>query len=254
MASAGMTYLKQMHQRFEFLATWLPNAKLELGDVGVLDGEAFRQMATLKELGVPFITRQGKAPLDLSYTSASGVALSIKAKGKAAVGTTLPLAKAGVAIKFNKQGAFVFQIARSTVHEIENKAAVGEAIMRLYKQERWKADWGVVDTIVEAGAATILVANSVGAAVELTANTPLEAANLVRLDAGLAVNSQSGDIIQFVAAQGLTPLFKLSRVKSSLIGRLLHGSAAITFGGVSRERPTPISIEEEVFESVAPGA
>jgi hypothetical protein len=38
-----MTYLHEMHQRFGYLATWLPNAKLELGDVGVLRGEEFRQ-------------------------------------------------------------------------------------------------------------------------------------------------------------------------------------------------------------------
>jgi len=79
----------------------------------------------------------------------------------------------------------------------------------------------------------------------------LEAANLVRLDIGLSVNSQSGDIIQFVAAQGLTPLFRLSRVKSSLLGRLLGGSKTIVFGGPSVD-PAPISTEEQVFENVTP--
>jgi hypothetical protein len=253
MMSAGMTYLHEMHQRFAYLATWLPNAKLELGDVGVLRGEEFRRMTTLKELGVPFITRQGAAPLDFSYTSASGVALQIKAKGKAAAGTTLPLVKAGVAVKFSKQGAFVFQAAGNKVHEIENKATVGGAVIRLYEQGRWEADWSVVDTIVGAAAATILVANSADAALELAANAPLEAANLVRLDIGLAVNSQSGDMIQFVAAQGLTPLFRLSRVKSSLLGRLLGGSRAIRFGGPSAD-PAPIPTEEQVFENVTPEA
>jgi hypothetical protein len=104
MASAGMTYLNEIHQRFAYLPTWLPNAKLQLGDVGVLRGEGFRQMTTLKELGVPFTTRRGAAALDFSYTSASGVALQMKAKGVVAPGTTLPAAKAGVEIKFRKQG------------------------------------------------------------------------------------------------------------------------------------------------------
>jgi len=209
-------------------------------------------MTTLKELGVPFITRQGAAPLDFSYTSASGVALQIKAKGEAAASTTLPVAKAGVEVKFSKQGAFVFQATGNRIHEIENKATVGRAVIRLYEQGRWEADWAVVDTIVEAGAATILVANSAGAALELAADAPLEATDLVRLDIGLAVNSQSGDIIRFVAAQGLTPMFKLSRVKSSLLARLLGRSKAIVFGGPSD--PAPAAMEGEVFESVAPEA
>ena len=246
--------LHEMYQRFAYLATWLPNTKLKLGDVGVLRGEEFRQMTTLKELGVPFIVRRGKAQLDFNYTSASGVMLQTKAKGKAAAGTTLPAAKAGIAAKFSKQGAFVFQAVGSRVHEIENKVTVGQAVIRLYEQGRWEADWSVVDTIVDAGAATILIANSGGAALELTANPPLDAANLVRLDVGLAVHSQSGDIIQFVAAQGLTPLFRLSRVKSSLLGRLLGGSKAIVFGGVNPVVSEPISAEEEVFESVVPEA
>jgi hypothetical protein len=106
-----------------------------------------------------------------------------------------------------------------------------------------------VDTVVEASAATILVANSAGAALELAADAPLDAASLVRLDIGLAVNAQSGDMIHFVAAQGLTPLFRLSRAKSSLLGRLLKGSKAIVFGGPSGPGP---GVTEEVLESVVP--
>ena len=251
MASAGMTYLNEIHQRFAYLPTWLPNSKLQLGDVGVLRGEGFRQMTTLKELGVPFITRRGAAPLDFSYTSASGVALQVKAKGAVAPGTTLPAAKAGVEVKFSKQGAFIFQAAGNRVHEIENKATVGQAVIRLYEQGRWESDWSVVDTVVEASAATILVANSGGAALELAADAPLDAAGLARLDIGLVVNSQSGDMIHFVAAQGLTPLYRLSRAKSSLLGRLLKGSKAIKFGGPSI---APGASQEEVFESVVPEA
>ena len=140
--SAGKTYQHEMYQRFAYLATWLPNTKLKLGDVGVLRGEEFRQMTTLKELGVPFIVRRGEAQLDFNYTSASGVMLQTKAKGKAAAGTTLPAAKAGIAAKFSKQGAFVFQAVGSRVHEIENKVTVGQAVIRLYEQGRWEAAQG----------------------------------------------------------------------------------------------------------------
>ena len=217
--------------RFSYLATWLPNARLALGDVGVLQGEEFRQMTTLKQLGVPFVIRRGAASIDFNYTSASGVALQLKAKGKIAAGTSLPLAKAGIAVRFSKQGAFVFQVAGSKIHEIEDKAGVHRAIIGLYEQGRWQPGWAVVDTVVEADATTIMVANSNDAVIELAANAPVQVTDLVRLDAGFAVSSQSGDVIRFVAAKGLTPLFRLSRTKASLLSRLVGGSKAIVFGG-----------------------
>jgi hypothetical protein len=174
-------------------------------------------------------------------------------KGDVAIGTTLPVANAGVAIQFSKEGAFLFQAVGCLVDEIENKVELGQAVIRLFQQGRWEADWGVVDTTVKADCATIVVSNSGSSALELTAKTPVKMTNLANLEAGFSVNSQSGDIVRFIAAKGLTPLFKLSRVKKSFLPAWLGGSKPITFGGAPQEQVvTPVA--ENVFEAVAPEA
>ena len=251
MAGAAKIYVKGVHQRFSYLGTWLPNVNLQLGDVGVLDGAEFKQMTTLQRLGIPFAVRPGVNKMDFSHTSQSGVKLQAKVKGEAAVGTTLPLGEAGLAIQFSQEGAFVFQATGSLVDEIENKQEVGQAVLKLVQQGRWDPNWGVVDALVKASCATIIVANSASAGLELTAKTPVQLASLANLDAGLSVSSQSGEVIQVIAQQGLTPLFNVSRVKKPFLASLL-GSKRITFGGGAASRSEAVPQGEEVFEKVLP--
>ena len=222
MAEVGKLYAKGLHKRFSYLATWLPNTNLMLGDVGRLHGEIFTIETTLKELGVPFHVRKGKKPVKFNYTSQSGISVNAKAAGQVATGTTLPQAQAGVSIKFSKEGAFLFQATECKVDEIEDKAELGTAIIALLINKKWNPDWVVVDTLVRAGSATIAVSNSRNAALDLTAKTDVKIANLANLDAGLNMSHQSGDVIQFIAEKGLSPLYKLSRVKQSWIQKLLN--------------------------------
>ncbi len=253
MTAASKLYLKEIYQRFSYLAAWLPNINLRLGDVGVLQGEQFKQMTTLKALGVPFETRTSTSTIDFTYTSQSGVTLKTKVNGEVAIGTTLPATQAGISMQFSKEGAFLFQAVKCRVDEIEDKDAVGKVVVKLLKEGTWNRDWGVVDTLVRAGSATIVVSNSQVASLELTANAPVAVANPANLGIGLSVNSQSGDIIQFIAAKGLAPLFKLSRVKQSFLSTLLGGPRPVTFGGPSPEEPTKSIFEGNPLEAVAPG-
>jgi hypothetical protein len=187
-------------------------------------------MTTLKDLKVPFKVRAGSSSGDFTYTSKSGVNIKTKAEGQVAVGTTLPVAQAGISIEFSEEGAFLFQAVGCSVDEIEDKVALGRAIISLIGKDIWDGDWGVVDTLVRAKSATIVVSNSHTAALELTAKAPLAVTNLANLDTGLSVNFQKGDMIRFIAAQGLAPLFKLSRAKRSLLERLFGLSRPLTFG------------------------
>jgi hypothetical protein len=252
MSSASKLYLKEIHEKFSYLATWLPNTNLKLGDVGVLQGEVFKQMTTLKALGVPFKIQKGKDKLDYTWTSKSGVTLKAKVAGEVAAGSALPLAEAGISIQFEKEGAFLFQAVGCIADEIEGKAAVGQAVLKLLKEKTWNPDWAVVDTLVRADCATIVVSNSGNAGLDLTTKAPVAALNLANLDAGLSVNSQSGDLIRFIAAKGLAPLFRLSRVKQSLLSKLLGDSGPITFGGVSAEDDEQAVLEANPLEAVAP--
>ena len=150
MSNPAKLYLREIYDAFSFMGTWLPNANLRLGDVGVLEGEAFKQITTLKDLGIPFKVREGEKKSDFTYTSKSGVRLKTKVAGEVAVGSTLPLANAGVSIQFEDEGAFLFQAAGCVTDEIGNRLEVGQAILKLLQAEIWKANWAVVSTLVHA--------------------------------------------------------------------------------------------------------
>jgi hypothetical protein len=231
MESASKSYVQGIWQRFSYLATWLPNTRLQLGDIGVQEGEEFRRVTSLADLGVTFKVRSGADRVDFTYTSQSGVTIRTNAKGEVGVGTALPGAQAGISIEFGEAGAFLFQAMGCSVDEIEDKAAVGRAAIALFQQGQWQPQWRLVDTLVKADSATIVVSNSQNAALELSAKVPVTVADLANAEAGLAVNAQRGDVIRFIAARGLSPLFKLSRVKQSLLQRWFGGGGPITFGG-----------------------
>ena len=252
MSKASKLYLKEIYQRFSYLAVWLPNTNLNLGDVGVQDADEFKMMTTLNNLGVPFVVRTSETPVDFTYTSHSGVTLKTKAEGEVAAGTMLPEAQAGISLQFGKEGAFLFQAVGCYVDEIEDKVTLGQAVIEMLKEGTWDSSWGVIDTLVRADSATIVVSNSQSAALELTAKAPVAVTNLANLEAGLSVNLQRGEIIRFIAAKGLAPLFRLSRVKQSLLSTLLGRSAPITFGGVSSEDSMEQLLEDGLFEAVAP--
>src|SRR5262245_38305820 len=99
MANVSDNYVKLLYQRYKHFAAWLPNTKVQLGDVGVVVGKYFKQVTTLKQLGVVFKTRIGDKPLTFNDDLTAGLHVQAKAAGEAAAGTALPLAQAGVSIE-----------------------------------------------------------------------------------------------------------------------------------------------------------
>lgn len=253
MPEVSSIYVKEIYKRFEYLAAWLPNTKLKLGDVGFQKGGNFKRMTSLKELGLSFKVRSGKNPIDFSYTSQSGIFIKTKLAGEIIAGTTLPLNKAGLLINFSREGAFLFHANKCLVDEVEDRTSLGETLIDLYANNNWNINWSVVDTIVKASYVTIVVSNSNQGNLELTAKSPITGANLANVEAGLKINSQQGDIIRFLATQKLSPLFKLSRLKKSLLQTLIGSPQTIHFGGrqTKNKKSMPI-IDEEVLEIVTP--
>ena len=153
-----------------------------------------------------------------------------------------------LSIELAEEGSFLFRAAGCSVAEIEDRAALGRAI--LDQGGMWDKDWNVVDAVVRAASCTIVVCNSGTAAVTLGAKGPVQLSGIADAEAGLSITTKSGDVLSFLAAKGLTPLFKLSRVKHSWVQKLV--GAAPTFGGASPSASMPASDDENPLEAVEP--
>src|SRR5580658_4117793 len=107
MASPNDLYVKAIHERFGYFGTWLPNAPVGLGDVGLVEGCSFRRVSSLAGLGIAFGIRTSANPMRFHYTRHAEVTAG--AGVSAAAGVPSAGGSADVHIGFQRDGAFVFQ-------------------------------------------------------------------------------------------------------------------------------------------------
>jgi len=253
MAEVNEKYRNEIYKQFDYLATWLPNNQLQLGDVGIQKGSVFNKIASLDELEIPFTKDIGITPIDFVFTSQSEIKVEPKIDLNVEIAGLPQLVKAGVDISFLQKGAYYFEAKNCLQHEITNKLKLNKAILKLIARKIWKPEWSYIDTIVNANCATIIVSISSNANLVLSAKTPIGPGNLANLDAGLSIYSQKGEVISFLAAQGLTPLFKATKLKDKTFS-LFKKSPTYK---MMMEKPMSLDVPskliiDEAFISVSP--
>jgi len=215
MSTPVKLYQQEMHDNIGYFATWLPGDPMALGDVGVLQAGQFRRFTSLKELGIPCKLGRSGNPQRLSYSSTTGTSI-VSSAGAEAPG----IAKAQIAIKFSKQGAFLFQALEVQRMELANRPDVATGILGAFEQKSWKKEWLVVDSVYRAESATIIVSEDSSAEVVLSASSALPLGSLPLADPklGFTVSSTHGRIVHVLAASGLHPLYSCIRLKDPLFG------------------------------------
>lgn len=217
----NLSYTSELKDKFGYLATWLPNVELALGDVGILHRDRFEHTTTLEHLHIPFVLRERGEPIDLEYQSQGCLRVDLGGSAKDA-GSTLALADGDlrVRIDFSRENSVLFLARGCRTSFIEDRAELGNAIRRRYERGEWAKDHVVVTELVETDATTILIARQSGAHVELEANAGI-GGDIIRLaDAslGLVVRSSFGVGLQIIGKSRLTPLFRASGLRRRLWG------------------------------------
>jgi len=268
MGSPAATYVRGLHQKFDFYAAWPPNQARRLGDVGRMTEGKFERVSTLELLGISFTDRQGPTGSDLSHTSGSSVSIQLKAKGETLPGTSIPNAKAGALVEFSSEGAFVFLAAAPAVREIEDQVRLADDILRLFRKvdsgkRAWSEDWCVVTELMTASKVTVLVSSSGSSKIELSADgVPAGQAPLATLGGTLSVVTQRGEVTSVLAEANLTPLFRVSRVRRNLVEDLFGGdaSAQLRPAGVPGAQPAaakrvlePVPLNEALAPALKKG-
>jgi hypothetical protein len=210
-------YLAEMHRRFGYLATWLPNIPVELGDVGVLRRDSFEPITTLKDLGIEFSITTATDKINLEYASFGCVETSFSAGEEGIPGT--PAVDASVNLVFSKENAVVFAAAQCLPKRIANQRTLGEAVLQFHEADRWNPRWVVVTELLDAKATTILISGQAHAEMSLSAKSSLGGSliSLADADAGVSVKSARGVGLKIVAARGLRPLFRAYGVRTRIL-------------------------------------
>jgi hypothetical protein len=164
------------------------------------------------------------------------VKVQFKAKGETLQGSLLAKVDAGALVTFSKACGVVLQSAGVRVREILEGETVARGILELFKKKKWDKEWVFVDQVYEAGNTTILISDDADTSIDLRATANL--AGALPLSTGVELAFKNGAITNFIAAQGLVPLFHLSRVRQTWFESLFSSERVGKIGGVrSAARP-----------------
>jgi hypothetical protein len=213
MVAISRQYTREMYEKFGYFATWLPNVRLKLGDVGVVKERAFEPASSLEKLGIAFDTDCDRQPADVDYTSSDAVSIETKVSG--AVHDPAAMADGNISISFSRADAVVFQASGCVASKIADVKSLGDRILALYHRGAWNPDHVVVTDLISAAGATILISNGSNAHIDLAlkGQPAADMAALANASANIAVTRAVGIGTRIVAAAGLTPLFKVAGVR-----------------------------------------
>ncbi|PHN02008.1 hypothetical protein CRP01_34445 [Flavilitoribacter nigricans DSM 23189 = NBRC 102662] len=222
-----------MNKKFGYRATWEPSRPMIVGRYGKIRRGVFDVHGSLEDFDIRLEISEKRTSNDLEYVSEGSTQISTKLGGSAGEAfDALTDAEAGIAVDFSGENAIVFKANGITHHIVTNKGEIERRVMELFQQGRWQKDYVIVSEVLAADAATILITNSKDAKIELKAKSDVKAGELDIANAGLnlEVVRNRGVGMKLIAQSGITPLYKLVKLKSKLFGGMGLDTKTIDLG------------------------
>jgi hypothetical protein len=218
--SINKQYTQEIKKETTYSATWLPNLIVHPGDIGTLTNYNYHHVTNLSNFGINFNVVQDSTEMEFNYTSSDSVTIDTKLSGHVAPsGSNLSLLDQGVLIRFSKDKAIIFRLAKCKSTMIDNMKPIEDTMISLQKSREWKDDWVLVTEVLRAQSGTIIISNSKDAGIDLLAKGRVNLATFDLADVGahFKVVKRTNIATEIVAAKGLTPLFRTCRVKLSIL-------------------------------------
>ena len=222
MGSPQKFYVKEISQKTNYRANWLPDKPMNLGDIGKLEDGIFTLYTTLEQQGIQLIIRESESRLDFDYTSTDAVKITTGVDANVDV-AGLPVAKGKLKLKieFQKSEGVLFQITNSRKQIIENLGQIEKTVLELYKKGVWNLGWVIVTEIVRTDSATIIINTGGSNTLEFEASGDVgsQAINLADTKLGLQLVRETGSSTKIIAKANLTPLYVTRGVSDPFIGK-----------------------------------
>jgi len=228
--SAADVYSKEVHSQLKRYATWLPTEEVKVGTVGQLQGKIFVPLSDLKTFGISAnVVKDPSTQAAYKFMSSGTkeVALDASAGG---VATSAGIGAAKLNISFSREHSVYFSLAGCAGYAIDDLVNLGHSVLEQLNKQKWQLDYVVVTRVVTAESATILQAESKGAAIELEGDTSgTSVADLLKAGASVKVKSQSSVGLSIVAKRNLTPLLRLAGVKYTFFDQLRRSKPKFSY-------------------------
>jgi hypothetical protein len=221
--NAAAHYLKEIKKKsVGYRPTWEPNKTLQIGDIGKLEDGVFVKWNTLEKMGINLEEQKDEregAVFDLS--TENGVDVHAKAAGK--VDPKVPSLgemDAGFGVEFKRANSILFKIEGYLTHQISNLGEIAAEVLKRYKSGDWDEDLVIINELIEAKKATIMMSSEGGVTVGLKAKGNVGGKTLSIADADIDTGaSSSGKLaINITGAGGITPLYRAVGIKKKFWG------------------------------------
>ncbi len=242
----GQQYCTQLQRNLTGLhANFPPNRPLALGDYGIKRDDVFQRLGNIRTFGVAFTATEGTSESTIQFKSAGAVDVEFVAKGEARVGA-VPAVNAGLDLKFTRENAVFFNAAGCTLTQVDDIAAVGEALGALLAAGRWDSGFYVVTSLVHAASTTAVVSSARGSEVGLEAASDVPHIDLTDASLKLRIKRSRSTALEIVTANGQTPLMQLSRLRG-VFSKVIRPEAALARG---ETRPFVLTADDEALDAL----
>lgn len=211
-------YAKELHDNLGYLATWLPTANVQVGDVGFINHGVFDKKGNLKDYHIDFTSNTDPQTGDIEYASKDAVSIEVKASAATPVATGAVDADANVVVTFKRADAVLFQASGYKIVALANLHEVANRILDQYDVGDWPRELVVITDALVCDAATILISSGADAHIELATKAAVGTgqASLSKAELGFGAGRSSSIATKIVGARGTTPLFKAAGIKKHL--------------------------------------
>ncbi len=192
---------------------WEPTTPVRLGDYGYLEDDFFTQLGNIEDLGISFSTRNNNSNTRKAFYSKEGVSFSFTPKTITDIDTFHT--NASLEIKFDKEDAVFFNATGCNHQIISNKSKVGEEILLLLRQKKWKKGFVVITELVKSNSTLIVISGGKESDITFEANANITNIDLNQIDLKLSISKQSNIGYCVDAQKDLIPLIGLSKLKSN---------------------------------------
>jgi len=205
--------------RKQYFANHPPILSLKIGDYGYLKKKGFEYAGNVED---SFKINIGKIRVgpeaDGQFSSEKGIKYETSADGHIKV-EDVGEGRAEAIINFERANCVFFRGSGCRIKMIEDRASFDREIINLYELDKWKTEYVVITSIMEAKTINLFVSNSTKSFVKLRAKSSLPEVDIIKAGVDYDVIGESGVGDKWVSNKVTVPLIGLSKIKKkNLIG------------------------------------
>ncbi len=251
--SIQQKYARQVRHAFGqgYHAAWYPDRDLKIGDYGRMEGGVFNSRGNLSDFGIHIDLDVDESASKLEINLSKHVSISVKAAGETnAFLPSVPKAEAGIALEFEREGAFAIAAENVFEDRLRNYAALEAQLEELKDSGQWDSrDFYIVTGVLRMPVATIIIAQEKKTKVEISLEGTVTPAipELGKASVTPSFLFESSATVKYAPARDATPIIQLHRFKGTPFGppRLRDFSRSADLGGARTSASDPSAAQNE---------